>query len=111
MPRKNHKFYDLDCAEASFNVLFEQLSADGSSREIVPGRYHAFLEMLRIYLRKERAEHAGTAPEAAAAFCSGEPDTVDALNALAQLCGRHSFGSMLDGALFEALLRLHFHTL
>ena len=107
MPRKNHKFYDLDCAEASFNVLFEQLSADGFSRIIVPGKYRAFLEMLRIYLRKERSERAGAAPEAAAVFRSGEADTVDALNALAQLCGRHSFGSMLDGALFEAILRLN----
>ncbi|MBO4630479.1 MAG: DUF815 domain-containing protein, partial [Lentisphaeria bacterium] len=33
--------------------------------------------------------------------------TVDALNALVQQCGRHSFSSMLDGALFEALLRLN----
>ena len=97
-------FQDLDCAAASFNVLFEQLDASGNVRVVVSDRYRAFLEMLRVYLRKERQEREGrVSPNPV----SGEPDTVDALNALAQLCGDRSFGSVLDGALFESLLRLN----
>ena len=107
MEECNRKYYDLECAAASFNVLFEQLSADGSSMVVVSSRYSEFLKMLRVYLRKERFERENRLPDEAAVFCTGEPDTVDALNALAQLCGNRSFGSMLDGALFEALLRLN----
>jgi len=107
MDSGNSKFYDLNCAAASFNVLFEQMDAEGTGMKVVSARYRAFLEMLRIYLRKERFERENPLPDTAAVFCAGEPDTVDALNALAQLCGTRSFGAMLDGALFEALLRLN----
>ena len=105
MPRNNKEFNDLDSAAASFNVLFEQLDPAGKERVIVSERYRKFLEMLRLYLRLERLEREGTAPAPSMVFCSGEPDTADALNALARLCGRHSFGAMTDDALFEALLR------
>ena len=106
MTRENGGFDDLDRAAASFNVLFEQLSADGSARKIVSLRHQAFLEMLRIYLRKERTERE-SGRTAGSDCCPGEPDTVDALNSLAQLCGGRSFGSVLDSALFESLLRLN----
>ena len=108
MARENDLFADLDHAAASFNVLFERLSADGAVLKIVSCRYQAFLEMLRVYLHKERLERLGTkTADDAEHFCTGLPDAADALNALAQLCGSHSFGSMIDGALFEALLRLN----
>ena len=107
MPRENKNLSDLDSAIASFNVLFEQLSGDGSGRVILSARYRTFLELLRIYLHKESSERLGIAKEAAVSLCSNEPDTVDVLNSLAQCCGGHSFGAMVDGALFEALLRLN----
>ena len=110
MSEKNDQFFDLDCAAASFNVLFDRLDPSGLERLVVSARYRDFLEMLRVYLRKERQQLAGNSPDAAAAFCSGEPDTVDALNALAQHCAGHSFGNVLDAALFEALLRLNLST-
>ena len=107
MPRDKREFSDLDSAAASFNVLFEQLDSAGRERVIVSERFRKFLEMLRQYLRLERLEREGAAPAPSMVFCSGEPDTADALNALARLCGRHSFGAMVDDALFEALLRLN----
>lgn len=107
MTSQNDLFLDLDYAEASFNVLFEELSADGSARLIVSEKYHAFLEMLRVYLAKERVERLGRGNADRVFRAGSEPDSVDALNALAQQCGRKSFGTMLDLALFEALLRLN----
>ena len=104
---QGNKFTDLDCAAASFNVLFEHLDPVSKERAVVPSRYAPFLEMLRLFLRKERQERAGTQPAAAVAFCSGEPDTVDVLNSLVPLCGTRSFVSMIDGALFDALLRMN----
>ena len=107
MAEKTDKFFDLDCAAASFNVLFERLDPCGRERLVVSERYRDFLEMLRVYLRKERQDRAGNAPDAAASFCSGEPDTVDALNALAQHCGGRSFGSVSTKEIADGLKAQH----
>ena len=107
MPNEKNEINDLDSAAASFNVLFEQLDPSGRERVVVSGRHREFLEMLRQYLRLERLERDGNAPAPALVFCSGEPDSADALNTLARLCGSRSFGAMVDDSLFEALLRLN----
>ncbi|OQA85320.1 MAG: hypothetical protein BWY31_01955 [Lentisphaerae bacterium ADurb.Bin242] len=99
---------NLDQARASFNVLFEKMSPDGVSREIVSLRNHAFLETLRVFLGKLYGELLlSGAKDSLETTCSSEPDSVDALNSLALLSGAKTFGSVLDDALFEALLRLN----
>lgn len=103
----------LNQARASFNVLFENLSPDGLSREIVSVRHRAFLETLRVFLGKLSGEmllFGGKEKPPQETDCSPEPDSVDALNSLAFLVGSKSFGSVLDDALFEALLRLNAST-
>lgn len=108
MTRHEHPFSVLDLAEASFNVLFEQLSADGAARVIASGKHRAFLNLLRLYLRRERAARLSPDQGQSALFRRGaDPDAVDALNALARLCRGRSFGTVLDDALFESLLRLN----
>lgn len=99
---------NLDQAQASFNVLFEKMSPDGASREIVSLRNHAFLETLRVFLRKLYGELLqASEKDPLDTVCSFEPDSVDALNSLALLSGARNLGSVLDDALFEALLRLN----
>ncbi len=99
---------DLNQARASFNVLFEKMSSDGLSREIVSPRNLAFLETLRVFLCKLSGEHLlFAAKESPETPCPLEPDSVDALNTLASIVGARTFSSVLDDALFEALLRLN----
>ena len=87
----------LQKALDSFHVLFETLSPDGKERVIVSERYSSFLKALYTFLRLEKNP------------CTDEtlPDGTDALNVMGSLCGQKSLSTLLDEALFEALLRLN----
>ena len=87
----------LQQALDSFHVLFEQISSDGRSRRIVSERFKSFLEGVYSFLRLEKE------PENR----EDHPDGIDALNAMGICCGKKSLSTLLDEALFEALLRLN----